>query len=229
MTESEHAGVEEIHVIDNSAYVPKVIPTYVALGFLAEYAGRNLVEGGEIVETLFPSERQHVRGFVSILQDIAGEQNIATHIRQEVQPSGHIAIISRELTAYLDSLYLPMLDDASNFTNTNGRKRRSMRARIRAEMFPEIRSREYKPDEVDCRFSFLLGCHIRYGTNNSFKLANAPHKVQLIVEFLERLGASWIKWSWTIGTAPVGHRIDFGPDAVLSRFLELIGDFGTWE
>jgi hypothetical protein len=131
MTDIGLAGVEEIRLIDNSTYVPKVIPTYVALGFLEEYAGRELVEGGEIVETLFPSERQHVRGFVSILQNIAGEQNIATHIRQEVQPSGHIAIISRELTVYLDSLYLPMLDDASNFTDTDGRKRRPIRARIR--------------------------------------------------------------------------------------------------
>jgi hypothetical protein len=56
-------------------------------------------------------------------------------------------------------------------------------------MFPEIRSRvEYKPEEVDSRFSFLLGCHIRYGKNNSFELANAPHKVRLIIEFLERGG-----------------------------------------
>ena len=78
-----------------------------------------------------------------------------------------------------------------------------------------------KPEEVDCRFSYLLGSHIRYGKGNSFKLANASHKVKLIIEFLESLGASWIRWSWTVGTAPVGHRIEFGPDAVLTRLLAL--------
>ena len=107
-----------------------------------------------------------------------------------------------------------------------------MTGRIGSEMFPEIPSRsflEYKPEQVDSRFSFLLGAHIRYGKNNSFELANAAHKVQLIIEFLEYLGASWIRWSWTIGTAPVGHRIEFGPDDILTRFFELTGDFGGWK
>ena len=104
-----------------------------------------------------------------------------------------------------------------------------MCAEIRTEMFPEMLSREYKPDEVDCRFSFLLGCHIRYGNNNSFKFWNATHKVRLLIQFLERLGATWINWSWSVNRAPVGHRVEFGPDAVLTRFLGLKGESGTWK
>jgi hypothetical protein len=94
-------------------------------------------------------------------------------------------------------------------------------------MFPPLTSPEYKHEEVDPRFSFLLGCHIRYGKSNSCTLANSRHKVELLIEFLEQLGASWIRWSWTTRTAPRGHVIEFGPDPVLTRFLGLSGDFGT--
>jgi hypothetical protein len=184
MSDFERAGVEVIRVIDNSTYVPRAIPTYVALGFLEEYGGRNIVEDGETVETFFPGESESIRRrFVSVLHDVAREKDIVAQIHQEVGPYGHVAIISPELTTWLNSLYLPVFDAASNFIDSQGRSRRSTYANIRAEMFPEIRSREYRPDEVDCRFSFLLGCHVRYGKNNSFKLANAPHKVKLIIEF----------------------------------------------
>ena len=42
--------MEEIGIVDNSAYAPKAIPMYVALRFLDECGGRWIVEGGEIVE-----------------------------------------------------------------------------------------------------------------------------------------------------------------------------------
>jgi len=229
MTGSERHAVELIRLIDNSTYVPRADPTYVALGFLDEYWGRTVVKGGETVETFYPDEKNRVPRFVATLEAIAKEGNITTEIRQEIGPQGHIAVISRELTAHLDKLYAPNFDGARNFTDVDGRKRRAIRIGIGVEMFPELRSRQYKPEEVDCRFSYLLGCHIRYGKDNSFKLANAAHKVKLVIELLECLGASWIKWSWTIRTAPIGHRIEFGPDAVLTRLLGLAADFGKWD
>jgi hypothetical protein len=228
MTSNESYGSESIRIIDNSSYVPNLIPTYVALGFLDEYCGHTWIEADETVERFYPGERLLVPRFVSILRDVAAEQKMTAQIRQEVGRQGHVTVICPELAAYFDGLYPAAESRGERYPpDPDGRKRRVMRAKVRTEMFPEMRSREYKPQEVDCRFSFLLGCHIRYGDNNSFKFANATHKVQLLIQFLERLGATWIQWSWTVNTAPVGHRIEFGPDAVLTRFLGLKGEFGA--
>jgi hypothetical protein len=65
MTSNETYGHESIRVIDNSAYVPNIIPTYVALGFLDEYVGRGWIVGSETVERFYPGERQLVPRFVS--------------------------------------------------------------------------------------------------------------------------------------------------------------------
>jgi hypothetical protein len=185
MTSNETYGPESIRVIDNSAYVPNVIPTYVALGFLV---------GSETVERFYPGERQLVPRFVSILHDVAAERKMTTQIRQEIGSQGHIAVIPPDLAAYFNGLYpLAQSRGVTYPPDSDGCQRRVMCAEVRTEMFPEMLSREYKPDEVDCRFSFLLGCHIRYGNNNSFKFANATHKVRLLIQFLERLGATWIK------------------------------------
>jgi hypothetical protein len=216
--ETEKWTSEQIRIIDNSAYAPKVIPTYVALGFLDEYGGRWIVEGGERVETFYPNEEAQAERFISVLEDVVREKNIVTNIRQEVGRQGHIRVISPELTGWLDSLYRPRFDGERTFTGVDGPKRRT-NAHIRAEMFPALTSPEYKHDEVDCRFSFLLGCHFRYGKSNAFTLSNAQHKVELLVEFLEQLGAPWIRWSWTTRTAPRSHVIEFGADPILTNFL----------
>jgi hypothetical protein len=231
MTGNETYGPESIRRIDNSAYVPNVIPTYVALGFFEEYQGRGWIEGSETVERFYPGDKQLVPRFVSILHDVAAERKMTTQIRQEVGRQGHIAVISPELAAYFNGLY--PLAESRGVTyppDSDGRESNVMAAKIRTEMFPEMPgmlSREYKPDEVDCRFSFLLGCHIRYGNNNSFQFANATHKAQLLIEFLERLGAKWISWTWTVNIAPRSNRIQFGPDAVLTRFLGLKTESGA--
>jgi hypothetical protein len=217
---------DAIRVIDNSAYVPSVMPTYVALGFLDEYGGRGIAEGDEQVESFYPNERAQAEHFMSVLEDVIREKNIVTNIRQEVRPQGHISVISRELTGWLNSLYRPGFDDDRTFTGVDGQSRRSTIAHVRTEMFPALTSREYKPEEVDCRFSFLLGCHLRYGRNNAFAMFNASHKVELLIEFLEQLGASWIRWSWTTKGAPRNHLIEFAPDPVLIKLLGLSGEFG---
>jgi hypothetical protein len=228
MTSNETYGPESSRVIDNSAYVPNVIPTYVALGFFEEYLGRGWIEGSETVERFYPGEKQLVPRFVSILHDVAAERKMTTQIRQEVGRQGHIAVISPELAAYFNGLYPLVQSRGVTYPpDSDGCERHVMGAEIRTEMFPEMLSREYKPDEVDCRFSFLLGCHFRYGNNNSFQFANATHKVQLLIEFLERLGAKWISWTWTVNRAPRSNRIEFGPDAVLTRFLGLKAESGA--
>ena len=228
MTSNETYGPESIRVVDNSTYVPNVIPTYVALGFFEEYMGRGWIEGSETVERFYPGEKQLVPRFVSILHDVAAERKMTTQIRQEVGRQGHVAVISPELAAYFNGLYpLAQSRGVKYPPDSDGCEQHVMGAEIRTEMFPEMPSREYKPDEVDCRFSFLLGCHIRYGNNNSFELPNATHKVQLLIEFLERLGAEWISWTWTVNRAPRSNRIEFGPDAVLTRFLRLKAESGA--
>lgn len=228
MTDSEYTA-DKIQILDNSSYVPSLDPTYIALGFLSEYLGRMLVEDDETVETFYPGEKKLVARFVSVLDDIARAREITTDIRLEVGPHGHISVISPELTAYLDSHYAPDFKGAQELTDEHGNKRRYVHGEIGASMFPELRSRRYQPQEVDCRFSYLLGCHLRYGKDNSFELANASHKVKLIIDFLESLGAQWIRWSWTIKTAPTCNQVEFGPDAVLARLFGLTSDCYKWK
>src|SRR5215475_8638684 len=129
-------GKDTIRVIDTSAYAPSVIPTYVALGFLDEYLGRGIVEGGEQVESFYPNERAHTEHFISVLEDVIREKNIVTNIQQVVRPQGHISVISRELTGWLNSLYRPSFDDDRTSTDVDGQNQRSTIAHVRAEMFP---------------------------------------------------------------------------------------------
>jgi hypothetical protein len=226
---------DKIQLIDNSSYVPSLNPTYMALGFLSEYWGRMVFENGEKVETFYPGEKDLVQHFISVLEDIAKAHKITTDIRVEVGPHGHVSVISPELTMYLDSLYSPDFEGAPELTDEHGNKRRFLYGLlgffkgIDASMFPELLSRRYEPHEVDCRFSYLLGCHIRYGKGNSFELANASHKVKLIIDLLESLGAKRISWSWTVRTAPICHRVEFEPDAVLTRLFGLTPDCYKWK
>jgi hypothetical protein len=221
--EPKSGGAESIEIIDNSAYVPRIDPTYAALGFLDEYLGRSAVEGGEVVEQFFPGERDIVPLFTTFLQQIASESGVKTEIRQEIGPQGHISVISPELRARLDALYQPDFTNAGYLTDLNGRKWRNVTVCVHAGMFPEFpfRRAKYKPEVVDCRFSFLHGCYARYGKGGLYELANATHKAELINQFLEQLGATWIEWSWTVLTVPRVNRIRFGPDPILIRALGL--------
>ena len=225
MEENLPVAAEAIRIVDNSDYVPQIDPTYVALGFMDEYTGRSVYEGGETVERFYPGEANLVPRFVAVLEEIAERNGIRTRIRQEIGPQGHIAVISRELSAHLDNLYRPDFSAAASVaTDLNGRKWRYVIVGVDATMFPSMRSRQWRPEEVDCRFSYLLGSHIRYGEDNAFRLANATHKVELIIAFLESLGAAWVEWSRSLRTVPMCHRVRFGPDAVLARALGLRAD-----
>ena len=91
--------IEEIHVIDNSTYVPKVSSDIRVLSRFSRknlQAKGNLVEGGEIVRNAFPQTKDNtLEGFCPIPARYCRRAKIfQRHIRQEVQHSGHMAIAS---------------------------------------------------------------------------------------------------------------------------------------
>ena len=74
-------------------------------------------------------------------------------------------------------------------------------------------------DWVDARFSYLLGCHRRFGNGAQFKFANAQHKVDLIIGFLEQLGCPRIQREWMTRTVPGVTWIRFEPTDALAQWL----------
>src|SRR5688572_14299860 len=75
-------------------------------------------------------------------------------------------------------------------------------------------SRQYRPSEMDPRFSYLYGAYLRYGCDEpfQFRLANSSGRVELIKQLLVDVNAKWVSHKFTINTAPVAHDIAFEPE-----------------
>jgi len=201
---TEDYSAINIKIVDNSGYRPTIDPTYVVLGMFNEYFGR--LTGWstpDLVERFYPKEEDTARKFVTYLHEMAAQHHIETKIDVSREPRGHWIISSPELAKFLRDMY-------------------GEHGGICESMFPSIPKRrrfQYEKEPVDCRFSYLLGAHLRYGKDNAFQFANASHKVDLIIAFLELLGADWISKAWTIDGAPTCVVIRFGPDEILARLF----------
>jgi len=139
-------------------------------------------------------------------------EGVDAEVTRSLGPHGHHTFESKEVMELISNIY------AENYFNSfygpvHG---------ISESMFAPLSDRfflNYEVEPVDSRFSYLLGAYLRYGRKNTFEFANATQKVDLIVDFLERLGAKWLSKSWSIGGAPCCTIIQFGPDNVLARLF----------
>ena len=196
-----------IPVVDNTNYLPTLQPKYVLLGMLDDYLGRSPSLSQSTVETFYPKERRVAEIFMSYLcaagLNAGGEPNLQVH------DTGHVDVLCAYAREQIDHHYVP---DPKMFRPS---------LKLSRAIFPEISRGQYRPDEVDPRFSYLYGVYLRYGSQEPFsvRLANSVHRVELIKEFLVDLNAKWASHKFTIRTAPVCNDIAFEPDEVLGGLL----------
>lgn len=195
-------GTSDIKVVDNSGYTPTIIPEFVLLGMLDDYVGR-VDRGPSIVEVFYPKERRVAELFAHHASSML--KGKGPELRQT--STGHVEVISESLKARLDGHYVR---GASNRYMT-----------LHATAFPLITSRQFIPSEMDPRFSYLYGSHLRYSDGDApgFVFANAATRLELLISFLSDARVSWVSHKFTVNTAPVRHEIRFEPDPVLADFL----------
>ena len=220
----------KIKLIDNSGYVPTIDPTYVVLGMLDEYMGWPGMHGklnDKLIDRFYPAEQSVCEVFVSHLKAAALKQKLPSKLEISTGPLGHITISSSAISKFLRRMYGQSYIESSDH-RAIGESSEDVSAEttnygVTEGMFPRL-SRpfgtvQYDREPVDCRFAYLLGAHIRYGDGNKFQFANADHKAELIISFLERLGARWVSKAWTVNTAPAGIVVRFAPDEILARLF----------
>lgn len=211
------------------SYIPIINPVYVVLGMLDESMGRLNINNESIIERFYPAEEKISEKFVLYLEKIANQKRTTEEIKVTKGPGGHLEISSLSLANYIKDFYnrnyISSFYDGAIFTNHSGESFSTKTYGISEAMFPAFSSKyplvsyekERKP--VDCRFSYLVGAGLRYGKGNSFTLSNASHKVELIILFLETLGARRISKTWTVRGVPQMTEISFEPNEDLASLL----------
>jgi hypothetical protein len=167
--------------------IQKPATIYAVLGFLNEYAGRQVVEGSDLVESFYANEKGKPEIFENYLKLLVEEYQLHTTIRRETWgdalETGN-SFYSVELTRLIDSYYLvhgltgKKPDGTPAYTKSKGVFSKHV-GRISDAIFPE--------NDREARLSFLIGAHQRFGQQNSFRFANAWQKMQLVIQLLKEM------------------------------------------
>ncbi len=219
-----------VEVHDPYNFAPLVDPKYLVLGYLQEYMGRDIgpdqdeAAGIDVVsptaderlrrvETFFPSEESLVDGFCEALTSWAAITGVELRLEVERGPQGHVTVLDPAANRLINSCYA-----SASRVGLRGE------LGIHEGMFPEwppVRSIEATQESVDARFSFLLGCHRRFGAGAEFLFSNSTHKLDLVVAFLQQIGCEWLETEWWTQTVPRLTKVRFTPSHLLAEWLEI--------
>lgn len=211
--EDSSFSASAIKVVDNTGYKPTLLPDYVLLGMVDDYLDRSADRRDDAAEHFYPNEKAIAQLFVRYA--LALEPSIPAGAMPILRTAsaGHIEVTSKLIKARVEAFYeAPM-------PGTPWPGRTSMK--LPKSAFPPITSRQYRPAEVDPRFSYLYGAYLRYGNDEPFQycLANSSGRVELIKQFLVDLDATSVSHSFTVKTLPTKNDIAFEPDAILAALL----------
>ena len=159
----------------------RAAPLYEVLGWLEESAGRNVVEGGDVVERFYPEEREKAAQFRKALSTLMYAQGFETEIREELSDNGFTEFRSRPLAEALNTLYVERLTMGKALM-PDGSQKPIAQAMVSAAMFAQA-----GPND---KLAYLRGAYRRYGSGQTFTFANARHKATLIAELLIELGCN---------------------------------------
>jgi hypothetical protein len=197
---------------------PSPIAIFAVLGFLNEYAGRRVVQDGDLVESFYANETSQAKRFKQYLKRLIDEYHLDTTLRSEIVEQC-IFFHSLELTRLIDAYYLEhgltgtIPDGTSAYTEGAGFFRNHA-GHISAAVFPA--------EDREARLSYLVGAHERYGEQNSFRFANAFHKVQLVQQLLYDVGCPKVVIVYpNPDRIPAIYRIAFEPTSELITRLKL--------
>lgn len=204
-----------IRLLDNTGYRPTLDSDYVLLGMVDDYLGRSADSHDDVVEHFYPKEKVIAQLFVRYASAMQPGAPADAMPIVRTTSTGHIEVVSGPIKARVDAFYL------APEPGTPWQGRTSMK--LPGSAFPAITSRQYRPPEMDPRFSYLYGAYLRYGCDEpfQFRLANSSGRVEFIKQFLVDVNVRWVSHTFTVNTAPVGHGIAFEPDPILAALIRL--------
>ena len=148
--------------------------------------------------------------FRSHLVKLAEERGITTAIGEETE-GGCTSFHSRELTELIDGCY-EVDFSKSPFITLDPEPRRA-EAHISGKAFEQRGATE--------KLAYLAGAYARHGHGNTFRLANARHKAEVVADLLRELGCLEVTLSLTNpGYVPAIHEVAFEPSEDLGRWLQ---------
>lgn len=223
-TPDEPNDVSNISVVteeDRLEFIPQIDRKYVILGMLCEYGGRSIMQNSSVVEGFFVDEIKQARIFFEQLLLFAEEESIDASIELIENSSGHSSVVSKELSEIVNGWYAETFVGDSRYFTIDGEERKVMQQGIRSDMFPKMIGAGYTHELVDSRFSYLHGCYLRYGTDDTIRIANAEHQVKLIIQLIDELRFDWVQWHKDLKRIPQTHRITFGGDEYKRKVFHL--------
>jgi hypothetical protein len=175
------------------------------LGTLDEYMGRDITDGGELVEMFYPFEHLLAYIFLAYLKQVNREQNINCEIRIEKIDQGHFRIISQEMNRLLNSFY--------RFAEEKGN-------------WDHLTHLDYEPFEGRDRtlkLAYLAGAYLRYGMamdGYRISVANTPLKALLVSRLLQEIGCEGVSTAHHPDYILSPTSVSFEPSEELMAWLE---------
>lgn len=178
----------------------KSLTVYWVLGFLDEYVGRQAIDDGDLVETLYCNEHDKLERLRTMLRRLLREQRLTDDLREELVQECLPVFRSAELARELNSMYVSR-EAVGMFDTSGGRRRQIVVLKATQAMFERVGDNE--------RVAYLAGAYYRYGHEGAFVFANAGHKADLIADLLDAVGVKAIE-RHTVAGLPNGNTVRFG-------------------
>jgi hypothetical protein len=192
----------------------KAAAVFRVLGFLDEYNGRAITEGGDSVERLYCNEGPVVDEFRNALARLSSEQGLPVSTESVVQDCLRV-FQSTALTARVDSCYRYELTDEMTMPAPHGPGRRRIgHGTFNFGLFYENGG----VDRVRAR-AYLEGAWRRWGRDGAFTFTNSSHKAEGIAFLLGQLGCTGIVVHHSVGTIPQGYQVTFTPSDDVAGWL----------
>jgi hypothetical protein len=202
--------------------VPSSHTIYAVLGYLMEYVGRYIDEdeSNDLVEHFFTNEIKEALIFEKYLLRLIKEYQFENNLRSIVADK-HTYFYSKELTHFINSYYLKYhltgTDKNGNPAYTKGQGFFVENAGcISIDVFPQ--------DDIEAKFSFLIGAHQRYGQKNlnMYQFANSHHKAKLVYQLLQDVGSPNVVFVYSPpDCAPCIYNVAFEPTPELIQRMDL--------
>ena len=195
---------------------------FVVLGFLGDYMGRIVRQGKNLIEEFYPNEGEIADKFEKHLHDLIAEQSLKTTIKREVGPQGHIAFLSPEIAALLNSYHVFV---SKHIYASDGHDMSIYELPYSVFKPLEHNSPTFN-EALDERLSYLAGVYRRFGKGKEIRLANCLTKSENVFRLFQEISArqdqyacQHVAWKVYPRNIPVGHAIIFEPSEELAKFL----------
>jgi len=183
---------------------------YFVLGSLDESNGRMVERGDDAIERFYGNERHKAEVFRTYLEKLAEDRGRSAAIETEIDGGGRTIFRSSELALLINSCYKLVKD--AGYCDEAGVSMGSRVMFASHELFGETsRLKE---------LSFLAGAYARFGEGNTFRMANAEHKVDLVARLLSQYGCRELSVTYLPTYVPRVFVLSFEPSKEIGEIVE---------